>query len=179
MTDFVVLARVRRPQGRWGELRVDVLTDFPEHIGQLRTAVLELPGGQRRRVDIESVRFVRDGAVIKTTAAGTIDEAAAMKGAELLVPRCDAWPLSPGHYYHFDLVGCDVRGKDGQKIGAVVGVKDAGAPLLEVSAVETGREILIPFSTGICYRIEPEHGEIWVDPPEGLLDLNAEEDDRS
>ena len=34
--DLVALAKVRRPQGLRGELRVGLMTDFPEHILRLK-----------------------------------------------------------------------------------------------------------------------------------------------
>lgn len=171
--DLVALAKVRRPQGLRGELRVELMTDFPEHIMHLKEAILEAPGGKRERVELESVRMVRDGAVLKTSGAGTIEEAERCVGAELMVPRDEAWPLLQGHYYHFDLVGCEVMRGEGEVVGTVVAVRDAGSPWLEVEAAETGREILVPFCQPICYRIDPDHKQIWIAPPDGLLELNG------
>ncbi|MBI2839480.1 MAG: 16S rRNA processing protein RimM [Acidobacteria bacterium] len=171
--DLVALARVRRPQGLRGELRVELMTDFPEHIMQLKEAILRVPGGRQERVELESVRMVRDGAVLKTSGAGTIEEAEGWVGAELMVPEDEVWPLLPDHYYHFDLVGCEVIRAEGEVVGTVVGVRDAGSTWLEVEAAGTGREILVPFCQPICFRIDPDRKQIWIAPPEGLLELNA------
>ncbi len=169
----VLLARVRRPQGLRGELRLEVLTDFPEHICKLEHVLLALPGKPLIDVQIESARLVRDGAVIKTTAAHTIDEAETLVGAELHVFREEAWPLPLGSYFHFDLIGCTVLLKDGAPVGKITGITGSQNPLLKVAAAAGGEVVLIPFCEDICYRIEPSLKQVWINPPEGLLELNA------
>lgn len=169
---MILLARVRRPQGLKGELRVEVLTDFPEHLTGLRRAYLALPGSEPREVTIESVRPVKDGAVLLCSAARTISEAETLRGAELLVPGQDAWPLPAGSFYHFELVGCELVDRAGRHVGVVSEVTEGPNPLLRIVTAEE-REVLIPFSRGICSRIEPDRKRIEIDPPDGLLELNA------
>ncbi|MEW6365564.1 MAG: ribosome maturation factor RimM [Acidobacteriota bacterium] len=171
--DRVTLAKVRRPQGLGGELRLDVCTDFPEHLRTLKEALLERPDGRVEPVRIESVRPVRDGVVLKTSAASSIEEARGLVGAELCVPRDQAWPLPEGHHYIFDLIGCSVFVDGGERVGSVSSVEVVPTSMLRVESAAGHREVLIPFCDTICYRVEPERGEIWIRPPEGLLDLNA------
>jgi len=170
----VSLARVRRPQGRRGELRVEVLTDFLEHLWTIRRAFMTLPGKEPFEVDVESARPVRDGAVIKTSAASSIDEAEALVGGELMVPRDEAWPLPEGSYFHFDLVGCDVLLDQGQLVGRVAAVTGGENPLLVIEPAGGLRgELLVPFCQEICRRIDLRNRQVWITPPEGLLELNA------
>ena len=169
----IALARVRRPQGLSGELRAEVLTDFPEHLYALKDALVECADGRVEAVRVESVRRVHDGVILKTSAASSIEEAQALVGAELCVPPDQAWPLPEGHHYLFDLTGCSVFLEGGERVGTVSRVDPSPTPILQVKPTGGEREILIPFCCEICYRVEPDRGEIWIRPPEGLLDLNA------
>ena len=45
--------------------------------------------------------------------------------------------------------------------------------LVKVAAAAGGEVVLIPFCEDICYRIEPSLKQVWINPPEGLLELNA------
>jgi ribosomal 30S subunit maturation factor RimM len=56
-------------------------------------------------------------------------------------------------------------------LGTVTDVEPTGGvDLLHVAAPRG--EVLIPLAQAICVRIDPEAGEIVIDPPEDLLDLN-------
>ncbi len=61
---------------------------------------------------------------------------------------------------------------DGDPVGPVVKVDDgAGGHLLVVTG--RGGEVLIPLAADICVEIDVKARRIVVEPPEGLLDLNA------
>lgn len=83
----------------------------------------------------------------------------------------DLVTLEKNNYYIFQIVGCSVVKRDGEKIGTVKDlwlIKDNN-----LLVVAKGRkEILIPFTKSICLDINPERKEIIVDLPEGLSDLN-------
>lgn len=99
------------------------------------------------------------------------DAAERLRGADLRVP-VDSLPALPdGAFYHHALVGCEVHTTSGRSIGRVARVEgDGGQSVLVVAA--DGHEVLIPLVEALCPVIDPEHGRIVVDPPEGLLDLN-------
>ena len=94
---------------------------------------------------IERVKTHAGGLVAKVQACDDRDQAAALKGAEVLVSRADFPPGEEGEYYWSDLVGCEVRTPVGQALGVVFGVEDHGAhPLLRLHRPEGG-ERMIPF----------------------------------
>ena len=69
---------------------------------------------------------------------------------------------------------CEVETAEGRPVGRVVGVQETGGPaLLVIAAAAGGREILVPLSEAICRRIDTAGKRIVIDPPDGLLDLNA------
>ena len=80
--------------------------------------------------------------------------------------------LPAGTYYHHELIGCTMATLDGRAIGVVRAVE--GAEGSQRLVVGEGRgEVLVPLADEICVQIDLEARRIVVDPPEGLLELNA------
>ena len=75
-----------------------------------------------------------------------------------------------------DLVGCRVEdARSGREIGRVTGWQEFDSPFvtLEVTPGAGGQPLLVPFVRAICVEVDPAGRRIRIDPPEGLLDLNA------
>jgi 16S rRNA processing protein RimM len=138
--------------------------------------------GERRDVEIEELWPHKSWLVLKFAGVETMDDAEALKGAELQVPRSERAELEAGWTYLSDLVGCTVF--DGEReIGRVVDVAfGAGeAPLLvvrgeggddsQLSAAKLPYEI--PFAEAYLDRIDVERKQVRMRLPEGLLDVNA------
>jgi 16S rRNA processing protein RimM len=98
--------------------------------------------------------------------------AEALAGAELRVSAETLRPLPGGSFYRHDLVGCLVETKQGARVGEVTSVEgDATGSRLVVRG--RSGEILIPLAEGICVEVDVAAKKIVVDPPDGLMELNA------
>ena len=64
-----------------------------------------------------------------------------------------------------------IRLQDGTEIGTVQRVMTTGG--VDVLEIGEGGKILIPFAESICVEVDLEKRQITIDPPEGLLQLNA------
>ena len=171
----VTLARIVRPHGRRGEVAAEILTDFPERLTSLREAYLWSGEGEPRRVAIRSCWLSRSRggqAIFHFDGCESIADAERLRGYEVQVPLAERLPLPPGRYYVTDLIGCEVRERDGTRLGSVRDVEmlGEGTPLL---VVETPRgELLVPLAEEICTRIDVAARRIEVVLPEGLRELN-------
>ncbi|MEI2416112.1 ribosome maturation factor RimM [Orrella sp. JC864] len=122
------------------------------------------PAGALRAVAVQSAR--PQGATVVAALEGVADrdQAQALRGLSVLVPRSDFPALEAGEYYWIDLIGCLVWGEDAGEpvlLGRVRGVTENGAhALLQVlrlqrqadgqlqpllSAKGREQEILVPF----------------------------------
>jgi 16S rRNA processing protein RimM len=72
-------------------------------------------------------------------------------------------------------VGCEVSDvRDGRVYGTITGWQDSGGPtVLEMSPVGGGEPVLVPFARSICQKIDVAARRIEIDPPAGLIELNA------
>lgn len=88
-----------------------------------------------------------------------------------MLPEEELSRLDEASYYLFQIIGCSVVTINGIEVGTVkdmILIKEND--ILEV--VSKGKEILIPFTEDICVEVDTMKGEIIIDPPEGLLEIN-------
>ncbi len=170
MEELVLVGRVARAHGNRGQVIVNPDTDFAAERFSVGAVVLVGEGAVPRA--IESVRFHQGRPIIALHGIDTMDAAESLAGAELRVPASALGPLPEGTYYHFDLVGCAVRDIADRPVGRVAAVE--GTIEMSRLVVESeGGEVLIPLVADICIDIDIAERRIVVNPPEGLLELNA------
>jgi 16S rRNA processing protein RimM len=169
MEDLLLVGTVARRHGNRGHVIVNPETDFPDERFVPGRVLYVGPDDRPRR--IVSVRFHQGRPVIDLEGVASMTEAENLAGAELKMRVSEMAPLPPATFYHHDLVGCEVRTRDGLSIGRVTAVD---GPMERSRLVIAGRdgEILIPLVEGICVSVDPAKSLVVVDPPEGLLQLN-------
>ncbi len=168
--DFATVGLIHKPQGRRGEVNVEVLTDFPDRFEAGEKFFLWRDGRQRREVELEDAWPHKRGLVLKFAGVDSIDDAELLQGWEIQVPKETRIPLESPAVYHSDLIGCRVVER-GEELGVVAGIEErTGTPLLVVR--DGDKELLIPFATEICRVIDPARGVVEVELPAGLRELN-------
>jgi 16S rRNA processing protein RimM len=179
--DRVTVARIVRPRGRGGEVAAEILTDFPDRLTRLTSALLWDGKKDPRPAAIRKcwLSQSRGGqAIFHFAESNSISDAEKLVGLEIQIPLTDRAVLAAGNYYVNDLAGCEVfemSGGTASKLGVVrdvqfSGEQTAGTSILIVDA--RNGELLIPLATEICKRIDTAARRIEVVLPEGLLNLN-------
>ncbi len=168
---LVAVGRVIRPQGRRGEVRLKPLTDDPARLRDLAACYLVPPEAGERHA-VEAVWFQGGVPVMKLEGVETLDEAEALVGRLVSIPRAAARPLPPERFYAFDLVGCAVRHHDGTPLGHVEDVLAGEAHDLWVLRAGE-RECLVPAVAAIVEQVDLMARIVVIRPPEGLLELGA------
>ena len=178
--NWVWLARIRRPQGRKGEVLAEILTDFPEKFAERKRVWLLAPAGAAsatpREVELANHWLHKGGIVLHFAGVDSISAAEELKGLLVAVPQTERAPLAADETYIGDLIGCmlvDVAGAEAVTVGEIENVDRAGgaAPLLVVRGARG--EVLIPFAKSYLRRIDLEGKRVEMALPEGLVDLNA------
>jgi len=120
---------------------------------------------------VESFERDRNSPFLKLKGIDTLAAADALVGRDVLVEADVFRRLEPDRFYDFEVLGRRVVTRDGTAVGEVAGILETGGSVLLV--VRRGdREVYIPFAEGILVKVDPEAGEIIIDPPDGLLELN-------
>jgi 16S rRNA processing protein RimM len=172
---MAVVGRIARAHGIRGQVIVNPETDFPDKRFKAGSQLFTKRGaspGDIVPVVLTTVRFQNGRPVIGLEGVETMNDAETLAGLELRVPVEELEPLPDGTFYRHDLVGCQVVTGGGEAVGTVESVEGSVAGSRLVVAGAKG-EILIPLVNDICRTIDIEGKKIVIEPPEGLLDLNA------
>ncbi|MFQ8429761.1 ribosome maturation factor RimM [Amaricoccus sp. W119] len=150
--------------GVQGEVRLKSFCADPAAIADYAPLVTEDGRGFGLRI----TRTLSGAFAARLTGVSTREQAEAMKGTRLYVPR-DRLP-NPGEdeFYHADLIGLAVLDTGGAALGKVRAVLDHGAgDILEIA--RPGRpDLLLPFTRAAVPTVDLAGGRIIADPPEGL-----------
>jgi 16S rRNA processing protein RimM len=151
------LVGVAGTDGALGELE-RVALRLGDGAPQERTLVDARPQGRLWAMQLEGIR--------------DRDAAEALVGSEVLADREDLGEAGEGLHYWGDLEGLAVETVSGEAVGRVTGLLATGAADVLVVTADSGREVLIPLAPYVT--VEREARRVVVDPPDGLLDLEAQ-----
>jgi 16S rRNA processing protein RimM len=169
---MALVGRIARPHGLRGQVIVNLDTDFPEERFQPGAELFVERGGRVEPLTITTVRFHRERPVIGFRGIDAIDDAETLAGLELRVPLAALAALPDGVFYRHDLIGCRVETTSGGTVGVVSDVEGSMSGSRLVIDGAAG-EVLVPLAAEICREIDAAGKRIVIDPPEGLIDLNA------
>jgi 16S rRNA processing protein RimM len=169
---MVLVGRIARPHGHRGQVIVDPATDFPEERFAAGAILHTLRDGRPGTVTIAAMRIHQGRPVLALEGIETMNEAELLAGLELRVPESELTALPEGTYYEHDLIGCRLVTTDGREVGTVRTIEGGGGMIRLIAGSGRG-EIQVPLVHEICVAIDVVHKRIMIDPPEGLLDVNA------
>ena len=176
--EWVWLARIRRPQGRKGEVYAEVLTDFPEKFADRRRLWLlsDAAGSAPREVELRNHWLHKGGVVLHFGGVDSISAAEALAGMAVAIPREERAALGEDEVYIGDLIGCrlvNVTAAVPLTVGTIDDVDRTAGPVALLVVNSAAGEVLVPFAKSYLRRIDLEGRRVEMAMPEGLVDLNA------
>lgn len=173
--EVLVVGHVTKPHGTKGEVFVWPLTDSPDQVFAPGTEMLL--GDEEGRastpeswVRIESQRPFKRGVLVRFEGYGDRSAVEPLAARYLLLPIERLEPLDADEVFYHQLLGLRVVTKAGEEVGVVREVYETEpAPLLEVKG--DGKLHLIPYTRRVVREVDPDGGQLVIQPPAGLLDL--------
>lgn len=166
MTDRICVGAIAGAFGVHGEVRLKSFCAEPADI--VTYAPLTTEDGTRR-FEISLTRPVTGGLGARLSGVSTREEAEALRGITLWVPRRVLPSLPDDEFYHADLIGLDVVDPGGAPLGRVRAIYDHGAgDILEV--VGGVRVLMLPFTRAVVPTVDLAARRIVADPPAELGD---------
>ena len=162
--ESLIVGRILAPWGIRGEVKVEVLTDFPKRFAPGKAVYLDTGP-----LEIERCRYYKHHLILKLVTVDSIEAAEKLRGQALTIPSSELHPLPEGQYYTFQLIGLKVVTTEGQTLGHVTDIMSTGSNDVYIVAGKRG-EILIPAIEDVVKSIDLKKGKMVVEAIEGLLD---------
>lgn len=183
---WVWLARIRKAQGRKGEVLAEILTDFPEKFSERKRVWLLASAGVPAREPVREIELrshwlnksQAGGVVLHFAGVDSITEAEGLRGLIVAIPRAERAALGEDEVYVGDLIGCqlvDVASEPERLVGVIEDVDREAGPvaLLVVAGAASGEEILVPFAKAYLRGIDVEGRRVEMALPEGLVEVQV------
>lgn len=168
---YLVLGEILRPHGLLGELRMRVLTAYPERLPDLKTVYI---GRSPESPDVaphilQGVRFNQEYALLKLKGVDSREQADHFRQRFVMVSIDEAVPLEAGEVYLYQLIGMTIETDDGQVLGTVTDVLETGANDVYIVDSPQYGEVLIPATHETILKTDADSRRITVKLPDGLL----------
>lgn len=159
--DLVIVGRIRGAHGVAGLVHLISSTEPPDNIERYRPWWLGDTAGYRR-VEVRSLQPHRNGYLARLEGVDDREQAQALAGRLIAVPRSALPALEPHReYYWQDLIGLSVVEAGGGELGRVRELMATGAH--DVLVIDGGeRDVLIPFVEAFVLEVDLAQGVIRV-----------------
>lgn len=162
-SDRVRLGVITAPHGVTGAVRIKSFADTPKDVAAYGPLSDEAGKASYALAVIGESR----GAVLaRIDGVRTREDAEALRGKTLWVPRDALPPTEPEEYYHADLIGLRAVTAEGHAVGTVRAVHDFGAGALLEIEPEDGAPFHLAFTRDAVPEIDIEAGQLVVMLPE-------------
>jgi 16S rRNA processing protein RimM len=164
-----LIGYVLKPQGIRGEIKINPLSDNPERFRQLDTILINI-NQVTQTYTVRQVRMDNRFVYLRLLGVETREEAAALRGGEVLIGEKNLHRPAENEFFIHDLVGCQVFSEEGSLIGRLSEVLQLTSNDIWVIIDEAKKEILIPAIQDVIRQVDVEHKKITINVLEGLLD---------
>jgi len=169
MVEYLRVGVISSTHGVKGEVKVYPTTDDLERFKALKQVVLDT-GKEKKELEVESVKFFKQFAILKFKGIDNINDIEKYKGKDLLVDRKDAVDLEEGEFFICDLIDCVAVLENGETLGTLVEVIQTGANDVFVIKKEDGKEVLLPYIDDCIREININEKKLTVNVLPGLDD---------
>ncbi|HEY5515795.1 MAG TPA: ribosome maturation factor RimM [Pengzhenrongella sp.] len=165
----LTVARIGRAHGLRGEVALDLRTDVPADrltVG----AVLATAPADVGPLTVAQVRRLHDKWFLTFEEAPDRTSAEKLRGVEVLAEPTDG---EDDAWYPHELAGLRAEHVDGRVLGTIAGLERLPAHDVLVLVETSGARTLVPFVRAIVPVVDVPGGRVVLDPPGGLLAVDA------
>ena len=168
---YLQIGEILRPHGVHGELRMRVVTNYPERIPDLKRVYLGRDpfDPKPQKYEIASVRWHHEIALVTLKGVDDRDAADRLRQLSVLVAIAAAVPLEAGEVYLFGNIGMRTVTEMGEELGGGSELSAAGPNDIYVINGEKYGEFTIPDVPQFILRIDKAQRQLVVRLMDGLL----------
>jgi 16S rRNA processing protein RimM len=167
---LITIGKAVKAFGVKGEMKIELMTDFPERFRNLKRVFLVSPNGKEIERKVRSVRYDAGGTLFLVfDGYDSPEKAKELNGWFIKVPREEAVRLPEGSYYWFELIGMEVVSESGEKLGTIVDVFETGSNDVYVMK-RGGKETYIPATKDVVKQVDRQLKRMVIHLVDGLFD---------
>ncbi len=149
MQEWLTVAKIVKPQGIRGEVKVLTLTDFPEDLANFGKVYID--GACHKILKVRPCGG--DSAIVALSGIADRNAAELLRGKELKVAREDAPALPEDTYYIVDVIGCKTVTEEGESLGTVTDITPARTDIYEVTG-DDGKKFFFVAADGVILSVD-------------------------
>lgn len=162
----LLIGIIGAPHGVRGDMRVRLVTDFPERLTAISHVYL---GDEEKPRRLRAVRPGGDNSALITVAGVSVrEEAGEFRGTPLYIDIRDAKPLEEGEYYWHQLIDMTVVTPEGETLGTLTRIMQTGANDVYIVVQPDGKELPLPATKDVVLEIDVPHKRMVAKPLEYL-----------
>lgn len=167
--EYYYLGHITKPFGIKGQLCCYFDTDEPEKYVNLDAVFIDLDG-ERLPYLIEDIQYRGANTFVVKFVDVDEEEAKGLVKAELYLPLSELPPLTGNKFYFHEVIGFSVIDQEKGNIGTCQDFIDISHhPIMQID--REGVEVLIPAIDEIFKEVDRENKTIYIQAPEGLIDV--------
>lgn len=156
---------VGAPHGVRGEMRVRIVSDFPERVATLAHVYLGVETDRRRLLGF---RGSGQSTIIRVAGVTSREDAAQYRGMPLYMDIRDAKPLDADENYWYQLIDMQVFSPEGELLGTLTSILETGANDVYVVTRPDGSELLLPALKDVILDVDVTNKRMTAKPLEYL-----------
>ena len=165
--DYISIGKITNFFGIKGEAKVGFSDE--KRIKEAKTVYM-LDDSSKAKLEISSVRFHKNFAIVKFKGIDDINELIAYKGQRIFISKNELMKkLDKNEFLVDDLVGCIVYDEKDEKIGEVIALSSNSSQDLLNIKNGFGKIDLVPFVDEFFPVVDTKNKKIVIKPIEGLL----------
>jgi 16S rRNA processing protein RimM len=173
---YILIGTVQKAHGLHGEVSIHTLSGQPENLHAYPALYLvDKKGNISPKLEAQSFRIHKGKAIIRFDLTSDRTHAENLVGMGVLLAKTDLPVLAEDEFYWHQIVGLQVRTVGGKLLGRIRSFFWNGAQDIVVIEGED-QEYLVPLTSAMI--TEQNNEEMVIDPPPGLLDINAGDEER-
>lgn len=177
--DFLVVGKIQRPHGVRGELKIEIMTAYPEWLQELDVVYVgNDPEASDAAIEypLAGTRFHQHNLLIRLGGVDDRNAADLLRGKLVMIRVDQSVPLEEDEFYEWEIIGMAVYTDQGEYLGDVMEIMETGAN--DVFVVQGGSRgpVLIPDIEDVIDDIDPDERKITITPLPGLLPGDEEDE---
>ncbi|HBT38525.1 MAG: Ribosome maturation factor RimM [Thermotoga sp. 50_1627] len=156
MSEYIVIGKITRTHGLFGNVKVFPLTNVREVFSNLKQVFIkdEARNGIYR-VTVQRLKKVGKEYLLKIEGIDSLEKAKKIVGLQLAIRLEDLPKLKTNEYYFYQLLNVEVYDVHGRRLGKVVDIIETGSN--DVAVVKSdSAEILVPMTKECVVEFEPQ-----------------------